>query len=353
MKERILNTSSPTSDPRPNNASEPMPLEPISHPPVPLGLLLDGWVSAGEITAEQAARLRDPHLLVEVPGRPEPARQGPSLAVEALGYLGGVIMAVASISLAALYWEDLSEAARMLLVGGAAAVLLTGGWLVTPRLGEAAVRIRSVLWVATTLTVAGFLGLVTGDVLAWGDEEAAVTTAAGTTLAAGLLWSRSRVFFQQAVFFIAAMVTAALTVVLATDLESWPGAAAWVVAVVWFALGWKHALGSPVLAQGAASAGAIVAAMTTFPADAGIVLALVTAISVVGLGVWCRDLVMVGIGSLGLLQLLPMVVSEWFPDTVAAPFVLLGVGVLVLGTAVWTAVRGRPETPTHRRKRAA
>ena len=137
------------------------------------------------------------------------------------------------------------------------------------------------------------------------------------------------------------MVTAALTVVVTTDVDSLPGVAAWVVAVAWFALAWARLVGSRVLAQGAASVGAIVAAMTTFPADAGIVLALATAVTVIGLGVWFRDLVMVGIGSLGLLQLLPMVVSAWFPDTVAAPFVLLGVGVLVLATAVWTALHGR------------
>ena len=65
------------------------------------------------------------------PREPDPV--GPSLAVEALGYLGGVIMAVASISLAALYWEDLSTAVRLLLVGAAAAALFVGGQLVTPR----------------------------------------------------------------------------------------------------------------------------------------------------------------------------------------------------------------------------
>lgn len=333
MKEKVLTS--------PKVVEQRKPPSTIANPPVPLGHLLDGWVSAGEITPEQAERLRDPLLLVDVPRPREPEPVGPSLAVEALGYLGGVIMAVASISLGALYWEDLSTAVRLLLIGAAAAALFTGGQLVTPRLGEAAVRIRSVLWVATTLATLGFLTVLGNDVLTWGDEEVALAAAAGTAIVAGALWSRSRVFLQQAVFFVAAMVTAALTVVVTTDVDSLPGVAAWVVAVAWFALAWARVIGPHVLAQGAASVGAIVAAMTTFPADAGIVLALATAVAVIGLGVWFRDLVMVGIGSLGLLQLLPMVVSEWFPDTVAAPFVLLGVGVLVLGTAVWTAMHGR------------
>jgi hypothetical protein len=83
--------------------------------------------------------------------------------------------------------------------------------------------------------------------------------------------------------------------------------------------------------------GAIVAATTTFGADAGMVLGLVTAVAVVALALWLHDLPMVVVGSLGLLQMLPQVVSEWFPDSLAAPFVLLGVGVVVLGLSVWTA----------------
>ena len=157
---------------------------------------------------------------------------------------------------------------------------------------------------------------------------------------AGALCSRNWVFLQQAVFFVAAMVTAALAARarhrrrLAARRRGL-GRGRRLVRLA------RRGRRVAVLAQGAASVGAIVAAMTTFPADAGMVLALATAVTVIGLGVWFRDLVMVGIGSLGLLQLLPMVLSEWFPDTVAAPFVLLGVGVLVLGTAVWTAMRGR------------
>jgi hypothetical protein len=46
--------------------------------------------------------------------------------------------------------------------------------------------------------------------------------------------------------------------------------------------------------------------------------------------------------------MLPIVLTEWFPDTVAAPFVLFGVGAVVLALAVWTATRGRgAEHPGH------
>ena len=112
-------------------------------------------------------------------------------------------MAVASISLGALYWEDLSTAVRLLLIAAAGAALFTGGQLVSPRLGDAAVRIRSVLWVATTLATLGFLSVLGNDVLAWGDEEVALAATAGTAVVAGALWRRSRVFLQQAVFFVA------------------------------------------------------------------------------------------------------------------------------------------------------
>lgn len=306
-----------------------------------LSELLETWLAGGVITPQQAERMAAGPRSVVVPRVPrKPA--GPSLAVEALGYLGGVIMLVGAMSIVGLYWDDLNTAARLVLVGAVAALLFTAGLLVTPALGEAAGRLRAVTWAGTTVAVAGFLALLSADVLDWKPAAVRVTAAGGAAAVAAVLWRMNRVFLQQVMFFVALMVTAAMATLAWTDGDSLPGLAAWAVAVVWFLLAWRDLVPSTRLALPASSAGAIVAVTTTFGSDAGMVLGLVTATAVVALAVWFHDLIMVAVGSLGLLQMLPMVVSEWFPDTMAAPFVLLGVGVVVLALAVWTALRGRP-----------
>jgi hypothetical protein len=306
-----------------------------------LSELIDGWVASGVITPEQAARMAGESRVVVVP-RPVRSRPaGPSLAMEALAYLGGVIMLVGALSIVGLYWEDLTTLVRLLLVGATGALLLGAGLLVPPHLGAAARRLRAVTWAGTVVATAGFLGLLAGDALDWDPAWVRVTAAGGAAVTAAVLWRRSNVLLQQVVFFVAAMVTAAMTTLALTDADPWPGFAAWCVAAVWLLLAWLDMVPSSRWARPLAAAATIVAAMTTFSSDPGMVLGLLTAVAVVGLAVQRHDLAMVAVGALGLLQMLPIVLTEWFPDTVAAPFVLFGVGAVVLALAVWTATRGR------------
>ncbi len=96
------------------------------------------WVADGIITPEQGARMlrskrhqaRGPEPLAH------PMRS--SLAVEALGYLGGVIVVVSAMLIAAQYWVDITTAWRLVIVGAAAAGLLAGGFAVPGRLGDGA-----------------------------------------------------------------------------------------------------------------------------------------------------------------------------------------------------------------------
>jgi hypothetical protein len=306
-----------------------------------LSELIESWVASGVITPSQAERMSEAPRVVVVPRPVRTRAAGPSLAMEALAYLGGVIMLVGALSIVGLYWEDLTTLVRLLLVGAVGALLFAAGLLVPPRLGAAARRLRAVTWAGAVVAVAGFLGLLSADALDWEPAWVRVSAAGGAAVTAAVLWRMSNVLLQQAVFFVSAMVTAAMTTLALTDGGSLPGFAAWCVAAVWLLLAWLDRVPSSRWARPLAAAATIVAAMTAFGADAGIVLGLVTAVTVVALAVRRHDLAMVAVGALGLLQMLPMVLSEWFPDTVAAPFVLLGVGAVVLALAVWAAVRGR------------
>ena len=70
-------------------------------------------------------------------------------------------------------------------------------------------------------------------------------------------------------------------------------------------------------------------------------LALVTAGALVAVAVALRDLVLMAVGALGLFQAVPGAIAVWFPDTVAAPIVLLAVGLALVLLAVRTGRHGR------------
>ncbi|MEQ6901793.1 DUF2157 domain-containing protein [Nocardioides sp. YIM 152588] len=320
----------------------------VRAPATQLSVLVDRWVGAGIITEEQAARMRaEGDVRVTLPAAaPVPAptaedhRRATSLAVEALGYLGGVIVLVGAIMVGALYWEDLSTATRLALIGTAAAALVAGGFVVPPGLGEAGDRLRSVLWLASTGAVAGFMGVFAVDVMDLDDSAVGLAVASVTAVWAAALWTMRHGFLQQAAAMVMLMITAATAVVqVFPDNYSLPGLGVWGVAGVWLLLGWGGLLGPRQAVLPAAAAAMVVGAMTTFPADAGVVLALATAASVVLLAVAFRDLVLLAVGAVGSLMVLPESVSIWFPDTLAAPVALLLVGGGMVLAALWIARR--------------
>ena len=153
-------TRSPTSRPPEPQAGE-------LGPSVPLTSLLETWVADQLITPEQADRIlvRGDVVVQAPPAVQERPHERSSLVIEALGYLGGVIILVASILIASLYWDQVGTAARLVIVGGVAAVLLAAGFAIPERLEDVGIRLRSVLWLLSTGAFAGFLGLLGADAL--------------------------------------------------------------------------------------------------------------------------------------------------------------------------------------------
>ena len=325
----------------------------------PLGPeLIDRWLGEGLITRAQAERMRadlglssarpapvEPVAPSSVQAAPivgPPERDRTSLMIEALAYLGGVIVLVAAGLLAAQYWDALSEVAQLGVVSGGAALLLVAGLAVPKHLGATSIRLRSVLWLLSTAATAAFLALFADLVLDLRGDDILLVSSAGAAALAAALWWRLPIFPQQAAFFIALMVAAAATVAQATDNPQVLGLPVWVLGVVWFALGWRGLLKPRRWVFAAGAAGMLVGAAITLPADAGMVLALCTVLAIVVLAVLFRDLLLLGVGAFGALNILPSVITEWFPGELAPPLVLLGFGGLLVAAAVYTATRGKP-----------
>jgi len=323
----------------------------LSHGPADLPALLDHWLAAGVITPEQAARMRadaglsaQPPTLTVLPVPPPPRPERSSLAIEALGYLGGVIILVASVLLTAQYWSDLATWAHLTIVGGAAVVLVVAGFAVPPRLGAVALRMRAVLWLLSTGATAGFFALLAYESFGWREVDVAMLATAGAAVLAAALWWPRRDSIPQQLALVASVAgtAAAAAAELHTGVEQLPGIAVWVVGVAWFLLG-RGGLLRPrrfVLAIGAAVA--LIGSAVTMPSDAGIAFAMVTLAAIVVLAVQMRDLVLLAIGAWGALQTLPVAINEWFPNALAAPLALLGIGGLLVVAAVYIARRHAP-----------
>ena len=320
----------------------------MTNGPVHLDALLTRWVADGLVSAEQADAIRAAERDVPVVAQPEPAgppAPGRSLLVEALGYLGGVVILVAAGLVTARFWNDLSEGGRVTL-GALATVLLVGAGLRVPRgpgdvLDDPGRRLCAVLLGLGVAGTAVTLGLVAGEVLDLTGESGALLTAGGSAVvAAALAWRRPSVVQQVATVVPLAVGAGTLASLLGAGTFG-VGLAIWLVGPAWYALGALGLFG-PRRADGPlAAAVCVVGAVAATPTDAGIVLGLLTTVAVVALALVRRDLLLLGVGAVAAFLVLPPAVGTWFPGSLAAPVALLLVGVGLVAVAVTMARTAR------------
>lgn len=316
-----------------------------------LRVMLDRWVAQGLISDEQAERIvaAEAAQTVPAPRRSVPAR-GASLAVEALGYLGGVLILAAAVLVVGQFWDDLGTAARLALLGVVTAALLGAGVAVPARLGPTGERLRSVLWTLAVVAFGGTLGVLTADVLDLVDEDVALVVLGGAALlAAALWWGERTVLLHVALYGTLAGTTLALAFRIHDDVVT-AGLAVWLLSVAWLALGWAGVLPPARAARVLGAVGSLFAVQGPMEKSWGLVLALATVAAVIALAMLLGDLVLLAVGALGALRVVPQLVDEWFPGALAAPLVLLGVGALLVVAAVRVARRrghdaAAPPTP--------
>jgi len=303
---------------------------------------LDDWVGAGLIAPDQAARIRA-YEVARHKGPPRlttvaapPGSTGTSLVVEALGYVGGVIMLVGAGILVGLVWEDIPVALRLVLGAATALALVAAGLAVPDRLGEAAGRLRSVLWVFAVAATAAFFTVLSTDVLDRYDEDALLVIFPATALVAAALWWRRRNWLQQLALLVPLVLSASALGVQVADSDSAPGIAMWVLAVAWTAVAWTGRLQPRVPGLAFGGVAAVFGAMT-IASDLGIFLGLATAVAMLALALYERSLPLLAVAALGLLQAAPRAAFEWFPGRLSASLTLIAVGSLLVGAAVWVA----------------
>lgn len=314
---------------------------------VGLEIVLTRGVAEGIITGEQAERLR--HLGEDGterrdPGtRQSPTRQGPSLVTEALGYLGGIILLVGTILIGSQYWPGVHLLVRLSVVVLVAVVLVVAGGLVPRGLDAVGTRLRAVLWALSVLAWTGAAAILLYDVVNLDDRYVPSLVFLLGTVYALVLWTWRPTGLQLAVAAAGTAVTAGLLVRLLVVSFDAVIAAVLVVGIIWLALGWASAI-RPRRAAMLVGAGIVFVGSQMYVAGgSGPIWAVLASAGLVGVALYHRDLVILGVGSLGLLFALPNLIYEWFPSVVAAAVSLLVVGGLLVVAALYTARRGRQQ----------
>jgi len=301
-----------------------------------LGGRLLRWVDASLITSEQAEAIR---AFEEVPAEP---RRVPLIA-EALGYLGAALALAAGIVALGDSWQDLSDAARLGALGGAVVVLLVGGFLA--RGDEPAIqRLGSVLWLLSVLTSLWFFSTLFEDTLEVPNDAMRLAVGAAGVAYGGVLYAVRRKALQQLGLAAGSVVLAWGVGELVTDeklfeFDVWIGPAIWLLGVAWLVLT-KFEILLPE--QTGYSIGAVVALLGPMFREEdqllGAVLGIGTAVVLLAASVRLNEIVLLGLGAVGLFIHLVRAIGEAFADTIGMPLVLLASGVLLIAIAL-AAVR--------------
>jgi Predicted membrane protein (DUF2157) len=300
----------------------------------PLGAKLRRWAADGLITDEQATAIL----------AAERARVGPAaavsrrvpVAVELLGYLGGVLAALGGVLLTARFWDELPAWSRLTMLGVAAVALWATGAQVPEHADPALWRLRGVLWLLSSSVVAFFAGVVAVELLDVEDERVALLAGLAAAAHAGALW-RLRPRPLQHLACLAGLATAvgAGVAALGGD-QAAVGLAVWAVGTTWVALAWRGLLPPAGLGLALGAAVALVGAQATAMRweGAGMVFGLANATALLVAGTTGRRFVLAGVGVVGVFVFLPPTVGYFFADTLGVPVVILAAGAVLLAVTV-------------------
>jgi len=309
--------------------------------------------SVSGIAAAEAARTTAPAPAgpagpPDVVGAVGPAGPAPGaaprrlpLVVEALGYLGAVFALVAGFIAVRQIWPAIPASAELAFTGVAAIALLLAGIMLRTLDHEAFGRLRSVMWLTSTASLAAAVGLLTGPQF-WdlGPAGRPLVTEAVVTAYAVMLWWRYRATLQHLAMFAG---TAAL---LGTGIaQVWPGIilpwgsgfGLWVLSLLWGIGAHRAYLVPRTAGYAAAGIGLLVGAQLTMDLPAGQALAVMTVAGLLAAGVALRRVLLLGLGASGAIVILPQIAIRYLARGAGAAAAIFAVGLVMLGVALWLA----------------
>ncbi|MFZ4585416.1 MAG: hypothetical protein ACOYNI_09350 [Acidimicrobiia bacterium] len=272
------------------------------------------------------------------------------IVAEALGYLGGILAIVGVGFIVGKYWKDMPTAGRLLVAGGVSGVALFTGILVHEHTDAAFARLRGFLWLVAT----GGAGLFTTSLVrdAFGVERTntvvLVTAAVVTTVSVALWQWRSERFLQEITALVGAVVTVGAAVNIAEHLAI-TGLAVWVAGGLLLAVGLRHRVPNPVLAEFIGALSTIVGAILVVNdwQGFGFLLGVATAVAIIGLALVPGLAAGVGeqitcgaIGAIALLQFVPPTIGYWAnAGSAGTGFTMWVIGAGLIAVGMRTRIR--------------
>lgn len=318
------------------------------------------WVAAGLITSVQRDAVLDferttaPATIaaptVAAPGPAEAAgsKRTIPVLVEIAGYAGIAILLAATSFVLGTYWADLADWARLLLTATITLLLAGAATTISWQADRAVARLANFLWFLATVGVALFVGLLNETTLHLDSMEAVLLTAGVTAVPATfLLWWRRAPLQHLAEFASLASILLA-GIDLATDgfaTAALTGMVFWGLGGIWCLLSWGGLLPSPNVGYTLGSLTLLIAPIAvsvTYP-DAGIWLAIFTALALLAAGAALRSLALVGLAIPGVFASITAALERYVgfegDSGVFATLVLLLLGAAILVGALVTARR--------------
>jgi hypothetical protein len=292
---------------------------------VGLGLLIPIVLLAGLFFWFRASRGEAP---------PETSPHGRiSLLTEAVGYVGAVLMLAGAGAAIAQGWGDLAEGARLASLVGSALFFLGIGFFARRSSEPALVRLSSVVWLLSTIAVAGALAELS-SILEASDETAFLVVAAGMVAWAGALYAAQRLVLQHVALYAGVLMTGLASVQrIDPGAEPWVGAVvAWAIGLGWLALG-RRRLVTPwwvAIPLGMLTTLIAPSAIAESSFAAMFLVGIGTAAGVMAFSVHGRFAPGLALGALGLFAYVTGAVVHYFGDSLGVPVALAITGGVIL-----------------------
>ena len=315
-----------------------------------VALLVVGAVVAGFVAWTRQNRPGLPPAPAAVSTQPRRI----SLLMEAVGYIGTILVLAGAFAFAQQHWSDISEAGRLTTLAVATAVFLGIGAVVGSSAEPALRRLAAVTWAVSVAAFAGSAGMV-NLLLDTSGKTPFVTIATSTAAYAIVLWLLRRHGVQQTVAFGASCVAVASLVNFAvTDASGWMIAVPlWAMGVAWAATGaWRRVEPWFVAVPSGLLVALVTPATIERPSGLRFGLGIATASAVMTVAVIAKFAPALAMGSVADLGYVIGAVTYYFGDTLGVPASLAIAGLLILALAAaaarwhWFGRRRPPAPPT-------
>ena len=305
---------------------------------------LDRLVADAVLTREQA------EAVVAAVARDAPARRISPVA-EIVGYVGGVLAAVAAPTVASTFWSRLNPTVQIgLLV--ATAVLLWGAGLAVWRRSRddedpAACRLVAALWLLSTAATAAAAWNLVDEILGLAEGPGTLLIGLIVTAHAAVAWRLRPSGPQQIALFAGVLTTLAGVLILLDAPDPAVPLTYWALGLGWAGLAWVDVLRPRRLGAGLGAVTSVFGAEgLTFSSDTwGILLVLATVAVLFAAAALAREPVFTAVASLTLAVALPQALGTWFPGSLGAPLAVLIAGLVLLGGALATLRTSRGRDP--------